>query len=159
MSYASIVGLISDTHGLLRSEALASLRGSDLIIHAGDVGAPEILDRLRAIAPVVAIRGNIDKAAWASDLQTTAVVEAGPTIIYVLHDVHDLDLDPAAAGFDIVVSGHSHKPSESRRSGVLFINPGSAGPRRFKLRVTLARLNLSRKPFTVEFIDLLNDVA
>ena len=155
MRDASIVGLISDTHGLLRNEALASLQKSDLIIHAGDVGDAEILDRLRAIAPVMAVRGNIDTAPWASGLQMTAVVEAGPAVIYVLHDVHDLDLDPAVAGFNIVVSGHSHKPSQSRRSGVLFINPGSAGPRRFRLPVTVARLNLSEEPWAVEFIDLL----
>src|SRR5205823_15131815 len=136
----SIVGLISDTHGLLRSEALASLQGCDLIIHAGDIGDAAILDRLGAIAPVVAIRGNIDKGPWASRLEMTAVVEAGPAVICVLHDIHDLDVDPAIAHFDIVVSGHSHKPSKSVRSGVLYINPGSAGPRRFSLPVTVARL-------------------
>jgi len=151
-----MVGLISDTHGLLRSEALASLQGSDLIIHAGDVGDAEILNRLGAIAPVVAVRGNIDKERWASQLQMTAVVEAGSAVIYVLHDIHDLDLDPAVAQFDIVVSGHSHKPSKSLRSGVLYVNPGSAGPRRFKLPVSVARLNLSQQPWTVDFIDLLS---
>lgn len=156
MSEISIVGLISDTHGLLRAEALSSLQGSDLIIHAGDVGDAEILARLGAIAPVAAIRGNIDKAPWASTLQTTAVVEAGPLIIYVLHDIHELDLDPAVAGFDVVVSGHSHKPAQSRRSGVLYVNPGSAGPRRFKLPVTVARLNVSEQPATVDFVDLLS---
>jgi uncharacterized protein len=155
MADASIVGLISDTHGLLRSEAFKSLQGSDLIIHAGDVGDSEILDRLRAIAPVVAVRGNIDKAPWASGLRVTAVVEAGPAVIYVLHDIDDLDLDPAIADFDIVVSGHSHKPSKRLQSGVLYVNPGSAGPRRFSLPVTVARLNLSEEPWTVDFIDLL----
>jgi uncharacterized protein len=160
VSDVSIVGLISDTHGILRSEALTALRGSDLIIHAGDVGDPEILDQLGAIAPVVAVRGNIDKAGWASRLQMTAVVEAGPAVIYVLHDIGDLDLDPASADFDIVVSGHSHKPSKNSRSGVLYINPGSAGPRRFKLPVTVARITLSQKPWMVDFIDLLReDVA
>src|SRR3954470_3348235 len=118
-------------HGLLRSEALAALQGSDLIIHAGDIGDAKILARLREIAPVAAVRGNIDKALWAARLQTTAVVEAGPAVIYVLHDIQDLDLDPAIAGFDIVVSGHSHKPSKTVRSDVLYVNPGSAGPRRF----------------------------
>ena len=156
MSDASIVGLISDTHGLLRSEALAALRGSDLIIHAGDIGDPEILCQLRAIAPVVAVRGNIDKAEWASRLPMTAVVEAGPAVIYVLHDIGDLDLDPGVADFDIVVSGHSHKPIKSFRSGVLYINPGSAGPRRFNLPVTVARLTLSQEPWRVDFIDLLS---
>ena len=156
MSDASIVGLISDTHGLLRSEALAALRGSDLIIHAGDIGDPEILCQLRAIGPVVAVRGNIDKAEWASRLPMTAVVEAGPAVIYVLHDIGDLDLDPGIADFDVVVSGHSHKPIKSFRSGVLYINPGSAGPRRFKLPVTVARITLSKEPWMVGFIDLLN---
>src|SRR5881396_2090338 len=124
-----VVGLISDTHGLLREEALAALQGSDLIIHAGDIGAPEIIDRLSALAPVVAVRGNIDKESWASALPMTAVAEAGSIAIYVLHDIHELDLGPAAAGFGIVVSGHSHKRSRTERSGVLYVNPGSAGPR------------------------------
>ena len=147
------VGLISDTHGLLRDEAVRALEGSELIIHAGDVGKPEILDALKAVAPVVAVRGNIDTAAWASVLPANAVAEAGSTTIYVLHDVHDLDLDPAAAGFQIVVSGHSHKPSRTERNGVLYVNPGSAGPRRFQLPVTVARLDL-KKPWNVEFIEL-----
>src|SRR5437868_3456245 len=111
-----VVGLISDTHGLLRDEALAALAGSDVIIHAGDVGNPEILERLRTVAPVVAVRGNIDKGAWAAELPMTAVVEAAPALIYVLHDVKELDLDPVAADFHIVVSGHSHKPSRSERA-------------------------------------------
>src|SRR5437660_1371035 len=106
---AKMIGVISDTHGLLREEALRALQGSDLIIHAGDVGKPEILERLAMLAPVVAVRGNVDKGAWASRLPITAVVEAGSTVIYVLHDVKELDLDPAAAGFGIVISGHSHK--------------------------------------------------
>ena len=130
MRGASLIGLISDTHGLLRPEALQALAGSGLIIHAGDVGKPEILDQLRAIAPVVAVRGNIDKGDWASHLPLTAVVETEAVLIYVLHDVHELDLDPAAAGFGIVISGHSHKASREERSGVLYVNPGSAGPRR-----------------------------
>jgi putative phosphoesterase len=156
MGSASLIGLISDTHGILRSEAIAALRGSDLIIHAGDIGASDILDQLRAIAPVVAVRGNIDKARWASELRKTELIEAGSAIIYVIHDIHDLDLDPAAAEIDIVVSGHSHRPDKNVRSRVLYINPGSAGPRRFKLPVTIARLNLSLKPWSVDFIDLLN---
>jgi putative phosphoesterase len=150
----SFVGLISDTHGLLRPEALQALQGSDLIIHAGDVGKPEILDALKALAPVVAVRGNIDRGAWAWELPTTAVAEAGPARIYVLHDIHELDLDPAAAGFHVVVSGHSHKPARTERSGVLYVNPGSAGPRRFRLPVTVARLSLVRVPWEVSFIDL-----
>jgi len=150
----NIIGLISDTHGLLRDEALRALQGSELIIHAGDVGKPEILDALQSLAPVVAVRGNIDQAAWASKLPLTAVAEAGPASIYVLHDVHELNLDPAAAGFQIVVSGHSHKPAREERGGVLYINPGSAGPRRFQLPITVARLNLEQKPWTVDFIEL-----
>jgi putative phosphoesterase len=131
-----------------------ALAGSDLIVHAGDVGAPEILEALRAVAPVVAIRGNVDTGAWATALPATAVAEIGGTLIYVLHDLHELDLDPAAAGFAIVVSGHSHQPGSTERHGVLYINPGSAGRRRFKLPVTLARLDLSRRPWQVEFVDL-----
>lgn len=150
----AIVGLISDTHGLLRPEAVRALAGSDLIIHAGDVGGPEILDALRAVAPVVAVRGNVDTGAWAAALPATAVAEVGGTLIYVLHDVNELDLDPAAAGFGVVVSGHSHKPARGERGGVLFVNPGSAGRRRFKLPVTVARLDLGRVPWAVEFIDL-----
>ena len=148
-----VVGLISDTHGLLRPEAVRALAGSDLIIHAGDAGMPEILDALRAVAPVVAVRGNVDKGAWASALPATAVAEAGHTLIYFLYDLGELDLDPSAAGFGVVVSGHSHQPARSEQAGVLFVNPGSAGPRRFKLPVTVARLDLGRKPWNVEFID------
>lgn len=155
----SLVGLISDTHGLLRPQALVSLERSDLIIHAGDVGNSKILDRLRSIAPLIAVRGNIDKAPWASQLPMTAIVEAGPAVIYVLHDIHELDLDPSVSGFGIVVSGHSHKPDRSVRSGVLYVNPGSAGPRRFKLPVTVARLNLSEQPWTVDFIDVSVDAG
>jgi putative phosphoesterase len=149
-----LIGLISDTHGLLRDEAVQALKGSELIIHAGDIGKPDILDALKSVAPVVAVRGNTDRGAWASKLPLTAVAEAGPVTIYVLHDVHDLDLDPAASGFQIVVSGHSHKPSRTERNGVLYVNPGSAGPRRFQLPVTVARLDLSEKPWNVEFIEL-----
>ena len=148
------IGLISDTHGLLRPRALDVLRGSDLIIHAGDVGKPEILDSLRALAPVVAVRGNVDKEDWARTLPETAVVEAGAATIYVLHDVNALDLDPRAAGFQIVVSGHSHQPGKHERGGVLYINPGSAGPRRFQLPVSVARLDLRPIPFQVEFVTL-----
>jgi len=153
---ATRIGLISDTHGLLRPEALVALRGSDLIIHAGDIGEYGILEQLGTIAPVVAVRGNVDKALWAARLQMTAVVEVGPAIIYVLHDIHELDLDPATAHFNVVVSGHSHKPRKESRSGVLYVNPGSAGPRRFTLPVTVARLDLGREPWPVDFVDLLS---
>jgi uncharacterized protein len=151
---ATRIGLISDTHGLLRKEAVEALRGSELIIHAGDVGKPGILEELKKIAPVVAVRGNVDTEPWAQELPETAVVEAGSVLIYILHDVKALDLNPAAAGFHIVVSGHSHKPGKSERDGVLHVNPGSAGPRRFQLPVTVARLNLGRMPYEVEFVDL-----
>jgi len=151
------IGLISDTHGLLRPEALAALRDSELIIHAGDVGRPEILDQLRDVAPVVAVRGNIDHGDWADGLPATAVVETGTARIYVLHDIHELNLDPAATRFDVVVSGHSHKPGRTERGGVLYLNPGSAGPRRFRLPVTVARLDLARAPWEIEFIDLLGN--
>src|SRR5450432_1871813 len=149
-----IVGLISDTHGLMRPAALAALGGSDLIIHAGDVGTAAVLEALSALAPVVAVRGNVDNGNWASELPATAVAAAGPALIYVLHDIHELDLDPEAAGFHIVVSGHSHRHSETKRGGVLYINPGSAGRRRFHLPLTLARLNVEVKPWKAEFIDL-----
>ena len=148
------IGLISDTHGLLRPEALVALRGCDLIIHAGDVGKPEIIDQLRALAPVFAVRGNIDKGDWAPELPETAVVEAGPALIYAIHDIGQLDLDPAAAGFRAVVSGHSHKPGQTERNGVMYLNPGSAGPRRFRLPITVARLDLGSLPWAVDFIDL-----
>ena len=154
-SDAAIIGLISDTHGLLRPEALAALKGSDLIIHAGDVGKPDILDQLRAIAPVVAVRGNVDRGAWVSQLPMTAAVEARAARIYVLHDIEQLDLDPHAAEFNLVISGHSHKPGRVERAGVTYVNPGSAGPRRFQLPITVARLDLLRSPWSVEFIELL----
>jgi putative phosphoesterase len=149
------IGLISDTHGLLRPQALRALAGSDLIIHAGDVGDPEILEALKTVAPVFAVRGNVDTQPWAAVLPENEIVEAEAATIYVLHDVHALDLDPGAAGFHVVVSGHSHKSSRTERGGVLFVNPGSAGPRRFDLPVTIARLDLSRKPWGVTFVDLM----
>jgi len=149
------IGLISDTHGLLRPEALRALDDCDLIIHAGDVGDPQILETLKTIAPVFAVRGNVDTEPWALALPETEVVETDPATIYVLHDIHGLDLDPVAAGFHIIVSGHSHKPARTEHDGVIFLNPGSAGPRRFDLPVTVARLNVSRKPWAVEFIDLM----
>jgi putative phosphoesterase len=148
------IGLISDTHGLLREEALDALRSSDLIVHAGDVGDPKILEALRWIAPVVAVRGNVDTAEWAKSLPEMAVAEAGAVHIYVLHDSNGLDLDARAAGFQIVVSGHSHKPGRSERDGVVYINPGSAGPRRFNLPITVARLDLGVTPWSLEFVDL-----
>ena len=153
---AKSIGIISDTHGLLRPQALAALQGSDLIIHAGDVGDPEILKALKSVAPVFAVRGNVDTEPWALALPETEVIETGLATFYVLHDLHALDLDPAAAGFHIVISGHSHKPANTERDGVLFLNPGSAGPRRFDLPVTVARLELGRRPWDVTFVDLLD---
>jgi putative phosphoesterase len=153
-SHPKRIGLISDTHGLLRGEALRALRGSELIVHAGDVGKPEILDALRRLAPVVAVRGNVDTEEWARVLPVVAVADAGAVQIYVLHDVKSLDLNPAAAGFQVVVSGHSHKFGRSERSGVLYINPGSAGRRQFQLPITVARLDLGRAPWDLEFVDL-----
>jgi uncharacterized protein len=151
------VGLISDTHGLLRAEALEALRGSQLIIHAGDVGKPEILTALQQLAPVVAVRGNIDQGSWAEELPATTLVQAGTSIIYVIHDVRELDLDPAEWGIHIVVSGHSHQPGRTERSGIIYINPGSAGPRRFQLPVTVARLDFATSPFGVEFVNVLGE--
>jgi uncharacterized protein len=135
-----VVGVISDTHGLMRPQALDALRGSERILHAGDIGAPAVLTALSAIAPVTAIRGNNDREAWARDLPDTAVVELGGAQLYLLHDVHAIDLDPRAAGFAAVITGHSHRPAISDRQGTLFVNPGSAGPRRFTLPVAVARL-------------------
>jgi uncharacterized protein len=134
------VGLISDTHGLLRREALVWLAGSNHIVHAGDVGDPAILDALAAIAPITAIRGNVDTDAWAARLPETTRVTIGGVAIYVLHDLATLDLKPHAHGIRVVVYGHSHKPSVTERDGVLFVNPGSAGPRRFRLPIAAAEL-------------------
>lgn len=144
--------MISDTHGLFRPEAVDALRGSEHIIHAGDVGDPEILEKLAAIAPVTAVRGNVDKGAWARRLRETEVVEIGEISIYVLHDLAKLDLKPKAAGFKAVIYGHSHVPNEEIRGGVLYFNPGSAGPRRFKLPVCVGRLIVERDGVRGEFI-------
>jgi uncharacterized protein len=137
-----MIGLISDTHGLLRPEALQALAGVDHIIHGGDIGGPEVLETLRGIAPVDAVRGNNDKDAWAAKLSLRLALEFEGVGVHVLHDVNELDVDPAAAGFQVVVAGHSHKPLVTEREGVLFVNPGSAGPRRFTLPVTLGFLTV-----------------
>lgn len=155
MSDSNRIGLISDTHGLLRPEALRALRGSDLILHAGDLGNPKIVDELQRIAPVIAVRGNIDQGEWADRLPPAVEVACGGARIYLIHDLKTLNLDPAAAGFRIVVSGHSHKPSRSERAGVLYLNPGSAGPRRFRLPLTVAFLDVEKSPWAVNFIDLM----
>ena len=136
------VGVISDTHGLVWPEALAALAGSDLIVHAGDIGSPDVLTALTAIAPVTAVRGNNDRGHWVQPLTDSAAVQARDVWLYVLHDVHELDLDPKAAGFAAVIAGHSHRPEITNRDGVLYVNPGSAGRRRFTLPVTVARLDV-----------------
>ena len=149
-----ILGVISDTHGLLRPQALELLHGSDHILHAGDVGDPEILTRLATIAPVTAVRGNIDKGPWAKKLPLTEVFQAADLSIYLLHKITDLDLKPEAAGFAAVVYGHSHVPKIETRNGVLYFNPGSAGPRRFKLPVTLGKLILGNGILRPEIVEL-----
>jgi len=137
------IGVISDTHGLVRPAALAALRGCAVILHAGDVGAPSVLDALRALAPVFAVRGNCDRGDWGRALPASETVEVAGVLIHVLHDRHDLDLAPRAAGLAAVVSGHTHRPALARRDGVLYVNPGSAGPRRFDLPVSVARLAIA----------------
>jgi hypothetical protein len=148
------IGVIADTHGLLRREAVAALRGSDLILHAGDVGAPQVLDALRAIAPTVAVRGNVDTAIWATALRLTEVVAADGHAIFMLHDRAALNVDAQAAGYAAVIFGHSHRPTVERRDGVLFLNPGSAGPRRFTLPVTVARLSVAGGRLVPEIVTL-----
>lgn len=148
------VGVISDTHGLLRPEATAALHGSDFILHAGDIGHPAILDRLAAIAPLTAVRGNNDTATWADDVAETEVVQIGDVYIYIIHDLAEMDLDPAAAGFGVVVSGHSHRPLVQERDGVLYVNPGSCGPRRFSLPIALAELVIEGATVNARVIDL-----
>jgi uncharacterized protein len=148
------VGLISDTHGLLRPEATASLQGCDHILHGGDIGAPDILKRLATLAPVTAVRGNNDTQAWASSLPHTQCLQLGGATLYVIHDLSELDIDPGAAGVQVVVSGHSHKPSVQTREGVLYVNPGSAGPRRFKLPIALGDLRIRGGRITPRWIEL-----
>jgi putative phosphoesterase len=154
MSRVILLGIISDTHGLLRPEALHALHGSELIIHAGDVGKAEILESLRKIAPVVAVRGNVDTAPWADELPETNIVELGAHRIFVLHDRSRLAVDPAHAGFAAVVFGHTHKPLAEFQGRVMFLNPGSAGPRRFRLPITIARIRVSPSRLQPEIIDL-----
>jgi hypothetical protein len=148
------VGVISDTHGLLRPQAVAALRGSDMIIHAGDVGSSDVIEALAGVAPTFVVRGNIDRGDWAAGLPMTELVEVGERRFYVLHEISRLDLDPADAGFAAVVFGHSHQPLIERRHGVLFLNPGSAGPRRFKLPVAVARIAVSSQELRPEIVEL-----
>ncbi len=149
------IGVISDTHGLLRSEVEKALAGVDLIVHAGDVGNPDILTRLKTIAPVFAVRGNVDTEPWAKELPEAAVVEADGASIYVVHNLQHLDLSPEGGGFNAVISGHTHQAEQWERNGVLYLNPGSAGPRRFRLPVTLALLDVDEEPWKVEIVELL----
>lgn len=149
-----IVGVISDTHGLLHDEATAALRGVGHILHAGDIGAPGILDQLRLLAPVTAIRGNVDREKWARKLPLTEVIELAGISIYMLHNVDELDLKPEASGFRVLVYGHSHQPGMEEKNGVLYFNPGSAGPRRFKLPVTVGRLAINDGEVRGELVEL-----
>ena len=150
----STVGVLSDTHGLLRPEAVDALAEADFIVHAGDIGSPEVLEGLSRIAPVTAVRGNNDKGSWARALPITEVLEVGDCRLYVVHELQALDLDPRAAGFQAVISGHSHRPSAEKRGGVLFLNPGSAGPRRFKLPVAVARIEVDGSVLRHELVEL-----
>jgi putative phosphoesterase len=149
-----VIGLISDTHGLVRPEAIKALQGVDLVVHAGDIGKPEVLNALEAIGPLVAIKGNNDIGAWASILPDTRLVQTGSMKLYVIHNVKELDCEPAAEGYAVVISGHSHKPSVMTRDGVLFVNPGSAGPRRFKLPVAVGKLFIQNQRVNAELIEL-----
>jgi hypothetical protein len=149
-----VVGVISDTHGLVRPEAVAALGGVELILHAGDIGGPEVLEELGAVAPVVAVRGNNDKGAWAEGLPEREVFEVGGVSIYMLHDLKEIELSAEAAGYRVVVSGHSHKPSVAERAGVLYLNPGSAGRRRFRLPVSVARLVVRGGEVGAEIVEL-----
>ncbi|MEM6264630.1 MAG: metallophosphoesterase family protein [Bacteroidota bacterium] len=149
------IGIISDTHGLLRPEAIQALTGVAHILHAGDVGKVEVLDHLTEIAPVTVIRGNVDRRPGVGELPLTEAVELGGVWFYLVHDIEDLDIDPIEAGMQVVVYGHSHIPKVEEKNGVLFVNPGSAGPRRFKLPVTLMRMNLDKRPFQPEWVHLL----
>lgn len=152
-----IIGVISDTHGLLRVEAIEALKGCELIIHSGDIGDLNVLKKLREIAPVVAVRGNCDKGTWSDELKESEVVEVGDVTIYIIHNIDDLSLDPVATGLRVVISGHSHKPHNYTRDQVLYLNPGSAGPRRFKLPVSTAVLKISSNSIAAELVHLSDD--
>ena len=150
------VGLISDTHGLLRPAAVEFLRGSDVIIHGGDIGRAAVLEELATLAPVRAVRGNNDTGPWAGAVPPTQVLQVGEVSIYVVHDLGELSLDPVAAGFQVVVSGHSHRPSVTERDGVLYVNPGSSGPRRFKLPITVGELMVVEKSVRARVVELVD---
>jgi putative phosphoesterase len=148
------VGLISDTHGLLRPSALKFLQGCDHILHGGDIGKPQILETLASLAPVLAVRGNNDTADWAQDLPETAQIRLGGLTVHLIHDLAQLSIDPVATHVDIVVSGHSHKPGETRRNGVLYVNPGSCGPRRLRLPISIAELRIEDGRASAHFVQL-----
>ena len=148
------IGLISDTHGLLRPEATAFLRGSDFIVHAGDIGNASVLQELAALAPVTAVRGNNDWEPWARSVRESEVLAIGGVLVYVLHDLAQLDVDPVASGYRVVVSGHSHRPLVETRDGVLYVNPGSSGPRRFKLPVAVAELHVEGASVKARLVEL-----
>ncbi len=148
------VGVISDTHGLMRPEALAALKDSELIIHAGDIGKPEVLEALIQIAPVLAIRGNNDREPWAKGMADVLNLQVNGVKFQVIHNVHEIEEDPAAGKISVVISGHSHQPSVVKRDEILFVNPGSAGPRRFKLPVSVGRINLAEKYLRAAIIEL-----
>jgi len=148
------VGLISDTHGVLRPEARAFLLGCDYIVHGGDIGAADILDELTVIAPLIAVRGNNDNEPWAVRLPVTELIRVGNVFVYVIHDLAELDIDPVAAGIRVIVSGHSHQPKVEERDGVLYVNPGSAGPRRFKLPISVGEIMVSGSAVTARLVEL-----
>lgn len=150
----NMIGIISDTHGLVRHQVIEALTGAELIIHAGDIGNPDVLKTLETIAPVIAVRGNNDREPWAEQIPLTNVVEHQSYFLYVLHELDHLDLDPVASEFSAVIFGHSHRASAERRKGVLYLNPGSAGPRRFTLPITVARLHLTDTGLTPEIIEV-----
>lgn len=149
-----LIGVISDTHGLMRPEALKALKGVELIVHAGDVGTPDVLDELKTVSPVVAVRGNMDSGAWSQRLPLTEFINVGSLLLYALHDINRLDLEPAASGFSAVISGHTHRPLIDNRNGVTFLNPGSAGPKRPKLPVTVALLQIKGRSLMPRIVEL-----
>jgi putative phosphoesterase len=151
---AGRIGIISDTHGLVRPEALAALRNSELIIHAGDIGSPDVLSALEKIAPVLAIRGNNDRDSWAKGLPDILFVQVNAIGVQVIHNLNELKIKPASTEFQVVISGHSHKPLVAAKDGILFINPGSAGPRRFKLPIAVARLKIQREKRQVKIVEI-----
>lgn len=147
---AMTIGVVSDTHGLLRPEVVVALAGCDHIIHAGDIGNADVIRELETIAPVTAVRGNVDRGGWASEWPETELFELGERFIYLLHNLDELDIDPVSAGVDVVICGHSHRPHEFYRDSVLYLNPGSIGPRRFTLPIAMARMHLAQSDITVE---------